>query len=174
MPGQRHEFCDLFHRSYARENQSPTSNQLGVFRFFCPYLSGLHTSLFWMSYRVACLELLDARCPNGSFCHKKKFNWRPTSGSACASPHIFNIWSGVILYCLHMGLGAERRAAAEQHYHMETGWCLGKSFRVFLHKGWSKPTYVVVAKPVFSRQEECTPLQNAVCETASTRKYSKC
>lgn len=72
MPGQRHEFCDLFHRSYARENQSPTSNQLGVFRFCCPYLSGLHTSLFWMSYRVACLELLDAPCPNGSFWHKKK------------------------------------------------------------------------------------------------------
>lgn len=72
MPGQWHEFCDLFHRSYAGKKLSSPLNQLGDYCFCCPHLSGLHTSLFLMSYRVDCLELLDAPCLNGSFWYRNK------------------------------------------------------------------------------------------------------
>lgn len=133
MPGQWHEFCDLLHWSYAREKASSPSNQLGVFCFCCPYFSVLHTFLFLMSYRVACLELPDSPCPSGSFQYKKRFIWRPTSGSACASLHKINIRSDVTLCCLHTSLGGERRGVAEQRCRMETGWCLGKLSRAFLH-----------------------------------------
>lgn len=133
------------------EKASSPSNQLGFFCFCCPYFSGLHTSLFLMSYGVACLELPYAPCPNGSIQYKKRLTWRPTSGSACASLHKINIRSGATPYCLHVSLEGQRRGLAKQRYHMETEWCLGKLFRAFLHQGWFKPTSVVVPKLVFSR-----------------------
>lgn len=143
-------FVTCFTGAMLGKKHHPHQASLRFSCFCCPYFSVLHTSLFLMSYRVACLEVPDAPCPSSSFWYKKRFIWRPTSGSACASPRKFNIWSGVTLYCLHKSLGGERRGVGKQRYHMETGWCLGKLSRAFLHKSWSKPTYVVVPKLVFT------------------------
>lgn len=144
-------FVTCFTEAMLGEEASSPSNQLGFFCFCCPYFSGLHTSLFLMSYGVACLELPHAPCSLPSIQYKKRLIWRPTSGSACASLHKINIQSGAILYCFHTSLGGQRRGLAKQRYCMDTERCLGNLFRAFLHQGWFKPTSVVVLKLVFSR-----------------------
>lgn len=126
-------FVACFTIATLRKKHHPQQTSLGFFWFCCPYFSVLHTSLILRSYRVACLQLLSAPCPSGSFQYRKRFIWRPTPGSACASLHKTNIQSGVTLSCLHRSLGGERRGVAEQRYCMEIGQCLGKLSRAFLH-----------------------------------------